>query len=31
MEAAANSGIEAANHILVSEGLDPIPFRDVPL
>lgn len=31
MEAAANSGIEAANHVLVSEGLDPIPFRDVPL
>jgi len=31
MEAAANSGIEAANHVLVSEGLPPIPFRDVPL
>jgi len=31
MEAAANSGIEAANHVLVSEGFDPIPFRDVPL
>jgi protoporphyrinogen oxidase len=31
MEAAANSGIEAANHILVSEGLDPIPYTDVPL
>jgi protoporphyrinogen oxidase len=31
MEAAANSGMEAANHVLVSAGLDPVPFRDVPL
>ncbi|APR82342.1 Phytoene desaturase, pro-zeta-carotene producing [Minicystis rosea] len=31
MEAAANSGIEAANHVLVGEGLAPIPFNDVPL
>lgn len=31
MEAAANSGIEAANHVLVAEGFPPIPFNDVPL
>ena len=31
MEAAANSGIEAANHVLVLEGLSPVPFRDIPL
>lgn len=31
MEAAANSGIEAANHVLTAEGFDPIPFKDVPL
>jgi uncharacterized protein with NAD-binding domain and iron-sulfur cluster len=31
MEAAANSGIEAANHVLASVGLPPVPFRDIPL
>jgi len=31
MEAAANSGIEAANHVLMGSGLTPIPYRDVPL
>jgi oxygen-dependent protoporphyrinogen oxidase len=31
MEAAANSGIEAANHVLLASGLTPIPYRDVPL
>ncbi len=31
LEAAANSGIEAANHVLVSAGMPPVPFRDVPL
>jgi uncharacterized protein with NAD-binding domain and iron-sulfur cluster len=31
MEAAANSGIEAANHVLVQEGMAPVRFRDVPL
>jgi protoporphyrinogen oxidase len=31
MEAAANSGIEAANHVLVASGMPPIPYRDVPL
>jgi protoporphyrinogen oxidase len=31
MEAAANSGIEAANHVLLSAGLPPVLFRDVPL
>ena len=31
MEAAANSGIEAANHVLQAEGFQPVSFRDVPL
>jgi protoporphyrinogen oxidase len=31
MEAAANSGIEAANHVLGKNGRDLIPYRDVPL
>ena len=31
MEAAANSGIEGANHVLLAAGLPPVPFRDVPL
>ena len=31
MEAAANSGIEAANHVLVHAGMAPVRFRDVPL
>ena len=31
MEAAANSGIEAANHVLSVEKLPLIPFQDVPL
>jgi len=31
MEAAANSGIEAANHVLLAAGLPPVPFRDIPL
>lgn len=31
MEAAANSGIEAANHVLVAEGFAAMPFTDVPL
>lgn len=31
MEAAANSGIEAASFVLSQDGLPPIPFRDVPL
>jgi protoporphyrinogen oxidase len=31
MEAAANSGIEAANHVLVGAKLPPVPFRDIPL
>jgi isorenieratene synthase len=31
LEAAANSGIEAANHVLAAYGQTPIPYRDVPL
>jgi protoporphyrinogen oxidase len=31
MEAAANSGIEAANTILIAAGLPPVPFRNTPL
>ncbi len=31
MEAAANSGIEAANHVLLAARMAPVPFRDVPL
>jgi isorenieratene synthase len=31
MEAAANSGIEAANHVLLASGMSPVPFRDIPL
>src|SRR5262249_20883041 len=31
MEAAANSGVEAANHVLLAERLPPVPFRDVPI
>ncbi len=31
MEAACNSGIEAANHVLVAEKLPPIQYQDVPL
>jgi protoporphyrinogen oxidase len=31
MEAAANSGIEAANHVLGAAGKPAIPYEDVPL
>lgn len=31
MESAANSGIEAANHVLVASGMTPIPYRDIPI
>jgi protoporphyrinogen oxidase len=31
MEAAANSGLEAANHVLAATGKPKIPYRDVPL
>ncbi len=31
MEAAANSGIEAANHVLSALGKPTIPYQDVPL
>jgi protoporphyrinogen oxidase len=31
MEAAANSGLEAANQLLIAAGIPPIPFRDTPL
>jgi protoporphyrinogen oxidase len=31
MEAAANSGIEAANHVLAGAGKEAIAYRDVPL
>jgi protoporphyrinogen oxidase len=31
MEASANSGVEAANHVRCLHGMDPIPFRDIPL
>jgi protoporphyrinogen oxidase len=31
MEAAANSGVEAANHVLVAVGRPPVPFRNVPI
>ncbi len=31
MEAAANSGIEAANHVLTARGKPAIGYRDVPL
>lgn len=31
MEAAANSGLEAANRLLAAAGKESIPFRDVPL
>jgi protoporphyrinogen oxidase len=31
MEAAVNSGVEAANFVLARAGMPPVPFRDVPL
>src|SRR5581483_8627902 len=31
MEAAANSGIEAANHVLAANQLPPVAYNDVPL
>ena len=31
MEAAANSGFEAANHVLAAEALPPAEYQDVPL
>jgi isorenieratene synthase len=31
MEAAANSGLEAANHVLAAAGKEPVAFRDVPI
>ncbi len=31
MEAAANSGVEAANHVLASMGKPTVPYNDVPL
>jgi uncharacterized protein with NAD-binding domain and iron-sulfur cluster len=31
MEAAANSGLEAANHVLGARGKPAIAFREVPL
>jgi hypothetical protein len=31
MEAAANSGVEAANHVLAAEGMKQVPYRDIPI